>query len=429
MWQKILTRILTCTLLCGLTLGSSAAQRERSDSAVVRMARAEGLAFSADNSLILLPTGREKFTDLFQSIRLARHSIHLEYFNFRNDSISGELFSLLIDRARHGVKVRIIFDGFGNSSNNRPLRRRHLEALREAGLEVFEFDPMRFPWINHAFNRDHRKITVIDGMIGYTGGMNVADYYITGKPEFGEWRDMHCRVTGTAAWDLQDVFLNMWNRLSGQDLGGAEFYASTYGADSLLACLKPDTTPTRGRKLIATVNREARTSPRIIRHMFVHAIDAATDSLRIVSPYFTLYRSVMGALKRALKRGVKVEVMVSEKVDVPIVPRVIEQNARILTRLGAHIYYYQGGFHHSKVMTVDGRFTYMGSANLDRRSGFCDNECNLLIIDPYVTAELNRRFTDDVRRHCYLFSYERYKQLPAGRRIKGHLYKLLTPFL
>ena len=212
MWQKILTRILTCTLLCGLTLGSSAAQRERSDSAVVRMARAEGLAFSADNSLILLPTGREKFTDLFQSIRLARHSIHLEYFNFRNDSISGELFSLLIDRARHGVKVRIIFDGFGNSSNNRPLRRRHLEALREAGLEVFEFDPMRFPWINHAFNRDHRKIAVIDGMIGYTGGMNVADYYITGKPEFGEWRDMHCRVTGTAAWDLQDVFLNMWNR-------------------------------------------------------------------------------------------------------------------------------------------------------------------------------------------------------------------------
>lgn len=403
--------------------------QERSDSTVVQMARAEGLSFSHDNSVVLLPTGVEKFTDLFQAVRQARHSIHLEYFNFRNDSISNELFSLLIERARAGVKVRIIFDGFGNSSNNRPLRKRHLEAFREAGLEIYEFDPIRFPWINHVFNRDHRKIVVIDGVLGYTGGMNVADYYITGKPEFGEWRDMHCRVEGTAAWDLQDVFLRMWNRLSDQHLSGPEFYQGTYFLDSLFTGLKPDTTVTRGRKMIATVNREPHTSPKIIRRMFVHAIDAAQDSIRIVTPYFTMYRSVKRALKRALRRGVKVQVMVSEKVDVPVVPRVIEQNARILTARGAQIFYYQGGFHHSKVMTVDGRFTYMGSANLDRRSGFCDNECNLLIIDPHVTAQLDERFNNDVRQHCYLFTHERYKQLPAGQRLQGHLFKLLTPFL
>lgn len=425
MRRKFLTVSLWLFCLAAVTAWAA----ERSDSTVVRMARAEGLSFSHDNSLVLLPTGTEKFTDLFQAVRQARHSIHLEYFNFRNDSISNELFSLLIERARAGVKVRIIFDGFGNSSNNRPLRKRHLEAFREAGLEIYEFDPVRFPWVNHAFHRDHRKIVVIDGVLGYTGGMNVADYYITGKPEFGEWRDMHCRVEGTAAWDLQDVFLRMWNSLSHQNLSGPEFYQGTYFLDSLFTGLKPDTTPTRGHKMIATVNREPHTTPKIIRRMFVHAIDAAQDSIRIVTPYFTMYRSVKRALKRALRRGVKLQVMVSEKVDVPVVPRVIEQNARILTQRGAQIYYYQGGFHHSKVMTVDGRFTYMGSANLDRRSGFCDNECNLLIIDPYVTAQLDERFNNDVRQHCYLFTHERYKQLPAGQRLQGHLFKLLTPFL
>lgn len=424
----MLYRVLKFSLLLWLVAASVWAE-ERSDSEVVRMARAEGLSFSHDNSVVLLPTGVEKFTDLFQAVRQARHSIHMEYFNFRNDSISNELFSLLIERAHAGVKVRIIFDGFGNSSNNRPLRKRHLEAFREAGLEIYEFDPIRFPWINHVFNRDHRKIVVIDGVLGYTGGMNVADYYITGKPEFGEWRDMHCRVEGTAAWDLQDVFLRMWNRLSDQHLSGPEFYQGTYFLDSLFTGLKPDTTLTRGRKMIATVNREPHTSPKIIRRMFVHAIDAAQDSIRIVTPYFTMYRSVKRALKRALRRGVKLQVMVSEKVDVPVVPRVIEQNARILTGRGAQIYYYQGGFHHSKVMTVDGRFTYMGSANLDRRSGFCDNECNLLIIDPYITAQLDERFNNDVRQHCYLFTHERYKQFPAKQRLQGHLFKLLTPFL
>lgn len=425
MRRKFLTVSLWLFCLAAVTAWAA----ERSDSTVVRMARAEGLSFSHDNSLVLLPTGTEKFTDLFQAVRQARHSIHLEYFNFRNDSISNELFSLLIERAKAGVKVRIIFDGFGNSSNNRPLRKRHLEAFREAGLEIYEFDPVRFPWVNHAFHRDHRKIVVIDGVLGYTGGMNVADYYITGKPEFGEWRDMHCRVEGTAAWDLQDVFLRMWNSLSRQNLSGPEFYQGTYFLDSLFTGLKPDTTLTRGHKMIATVNREPHTTPKIIRRMFVHAIDAAQDSIRIVTPYFTMYRSVKRALKRALRRGVKLQVMVSEKVDVPVVPRVIEQNARILTQRGAQIYYYQGGFHHSKVMTVDGRFTYMGSANLDRRSGFCDNECNLLIIDPYVTAQLDERFNNDVRQHCYLFTHERYKQLPAGQRLQGHLFKLLTPFL
>ena len=111
----------------------------------------------------MLPSGQEKFDDMFRAIRQAKKSIHLEYFNFRNDSIANLLFSLLEERARAGVEVRALFDAFGNSSNNRPLKRQHLDTIRAKGIEIYEFDPITFPWINHVFARDHRKIVVIDG--------------------------------------------------------------------------------------------------------------------------------------------------------------------------------------------------------------------------------------------------------------------------
>lgn len=130
-------------------------------------------------------TGREKFTDLFEAIRHARHHIHLEYFNFRNDSIANSLFDLLAEKVKEGVEVRAMFDAFGNWSNNQPLKKHHLQAIKARGIEIVKFDPITFPYINHAMHRDHRKIVVIDGKTGYTGGMNIADYYINGLPKIG----------------------------------------------------------------------------------------------------------------------------------------------------------------------------------------------------------------------------------------------------
>lgn len=135
-----------------------------------------------NNKVKLIKSGREKFEDLFEAIRGAKHHIHLEYFNFRNDSIANALFDLLGEKVKEGVKVRAMFDAFGNWSNNKPLKKRHLKAIREKGIEIVKFDPFKFPYINHAAHRDHRKIAVIDGKIGYTGGMNIADYYINGLP-------------------------------------------------------------------------------------------------------------------------------------------------------------------------------------------------------------------------------------------------------
>ena len=347
-----------------------------------------GVKFTGNNRLVVFKTGKEKFDDLLPALRAAKQSIHLEYFNFRNDSISKELFAILVRKAAEGVKVRALFDGFGNSSNNRPLRARHLDSLRARGVEIYEFDPIRFPWINHVFHRDHRKIVVIDGVVAYTGGMNVADYYITGKPEFGEWRDIHTRVEGDAVGELQKVFLNFWNRVTHQNVHGAEYYPGERDARNDFGMLKQDTTPTAGSKIIGVVNRDPCETPRIIHDTFVHAIEHAEKQILIINPYFTLCRHIKRALKKAARRGVDVQIMVSQKSDIPVTPRVVEYNAHKLMKAGAKVYFFTGGFHHSKIMMVDSLYAFVGSANLNSRSLSFDYECNMLVADRYTTAQL-----------------------------------------
>ena len=159
-------RILTYCLLF-ILLPVSIAHAQRADSLIVQDLRNEQITFSHNNSVTLLTDGQQKFDDLFKAIRQARESVHLEYFNFRNDSIARMLFELLMVKAHEGVEVRALFDAFGNSSNTRPLKQRHLDSIRAAGIEIYKFDPITFPWINHVFARDHRKIVVIDGRIAY----------------------------------------------------------------------------------------------------------------------------------------------------------------------------------------------------------------------------------------------------------------------
>ena len=186
-------RVIFCGVLLSLGLVSMA-QASPSDSLTVEDLKENGVLFTPRNRVTLLPSGAEKFEDMFKAIEQARHYIYLEYFNFRNDSIGKALFTLLDKKVREGVKVRVIYDDFGNVSNDRPLRKRHLRQLKSRHFEVVVFDPIVFPWVNHALHRDHRKIVVIDDKVVYTGGMNVADYYIHGRPEFGKWRDMHMRL-------------------------------------------------------------------------------------------------------------------------------------------------------------------------------------------------------------------------------------------
>ena len=401
-----------------------------SDTTIVRFLESRfGVKFTGNNRVVLFSSGREKFKDLFAAIRAARKSVHLEYFNFRNDSISKELFKILSAKAAEGVEVRALFDGFGNSSNNRPLRSRYLDSLKAKGIEIYNFDPLRFPYINHALHRDHRKIVVIDGMVAYTGGMNVADYYITGRPEFGSWHDLHARVEGDAVGELQAVFLGFWNRVTGQNISGPQYYPGEKRAADYFPQLTPDTTATAGRKQVGVVNRDPHSTPGIIHDTFLEAISTARHSIRIINPYFTLCPHLKRALKEAAARGVDVQVMVSEKSDIPITPRIVEYNVNKLMRAGVKVYFYQGGFHHSKIMMIDSIYSFIGSANLNSRSLSFDYECNLLIADAPTTHQLISLFNRDRDEHCYLLTPELWKQLPKWNKFKGWLFHFLTPFV
>ena len=413
-------------ILCCLLLATTHARgEERSDSTIRHVLENKGVTFTDDNSVALLMNGYEKFDDMFEAIRQARHHVHLEYFNFRNDSIASCLFDILKLKVKEGVKVRALFDGFGNDSNNRPLKKKHLVALREAGVEIYEFDPIRFPWVNHVFTRDHRKIVVIDGAVAFTGGMNVADYYLNGTEQVGEWRDMHCRIEGSAVDELQRIFLRIWKKVTKEDIGGSEYFSQRATMDNL----KSDTTATAGKKLIGIINREPHVSPDIIRSFYLGAIDAAKDSIKLVNPYLTLNRKLKRALKNAVKRGVKVEIMISQHSDIPLTPDCVFYNAHKLMKKGADIWVYQPGFHHTKIIMVDGKFCTVGSANLNARSLRWDYEENAVILDSHTTAELERMFDADKKRSVYLTEEVWDEMRSPWKKFVGWFAHLLAPFL
>lgn len=401
---------------------------QTSDSLIVNCMREEGISFSKNNSVALLTNGQEKFDDLFTAIKQARSSIHLEYFNFRNDSIASLLFDILAEKAAQGVEVRALFDSFGNNSNNRPLRSRHLKKIRSKGIEIYEFDPIRFPWINHVFHRDHRKIVIIDGKIAYTGGMNVADYYIKGTDLVGNWRDMHCRIEGDAVNTLQGIFLKMWNKITGQNIHGSKYYRGYYDADYIIG-LKRDTCATAGKKMVGIINREPKETNGIIRKFYTKAIDYAKDSIKLVNPYLTLNRTLKKALKKAVRRGVKVEVMVSSRNDIPLTPDCVFYNVHKLMKHGVNIWIYDNGFHHTKVIMVDGRFCTVGSANLNSRSLNFDYEENALIIDPCTTGELDSMFESDKKDSFRLTERVWKEWRTPWQRFVGWFAHLLAPVL
>lgn len=393
-------------------------QQKNSDSTLIAYLNNLGIETTSHNKLKLLKSGEEKFIDLFQKIEEAKHHVHLEYFNFRNDSIANALFELLAKKAKEGVEIRAIFDAFGNFSNNQPLKKKHLKEIREKGIEIVKFDPLRFPWINHVFHRDHRKIVVIDGKIGYTGGMNIADYYIEGLPEIGDWRDMHIRVEGTAVNYLQDIFLDMWNKCTKQEIGGSAYYPLQN--DTASSCLWD--------KNVAIVDRYPRKDPKTMREVYAHAIENAENKVQIINPYFTPIKRIKKAIKRAVKKGVKVEVMIPGKSDIGFTPDAALYIANQLRKKGVDIYIYNGGFHHSKIMMIDSLYCTVGSTNLNSRSLRFDYEVNAFIFDKETTDELIQMFKED-QEDSVLLTAEMYKKRTPWKKFIGWFAHLFTPFL
>lgn len=391
--------------------------KSKSDSTIIEYLKEYGIQTTTNNEVKILKSGHEKFIDLFEEIKKAKHHIHLEYFNFRNDSIANALFDLLAKKAEEGVEIRALFDSFGNSSNNKPLKKKHLKAIRAKGIEIEEFDPIRFPWINHAFRRDHRKIIVIDGEIGYTGGMNIADYYINGLPKIGEWRDIHIRMEGNAVKCLQDIFLDMWNETTNQNIQGEKYYP--YSNEKIKVI---------NNKKIAIVDRNPKKDTKGMRRTLAKAIESAENKVQIINPYFTPTRIIKRAIKNALGKGVKVEIMIPGKSDIPFSPDASMYIANSLRKKGADIYIFNGGFHHSKIMMIDSLYCSVGSANLNSRSLRCDYEVNAFIFDQETTDELIQIFSED-QKDSTLLTKEIYKDRGLWKKFISWFAHLFTPFL
>lgn len=385
-----------------------------SDTIVAQHLKTQNVNITDGNSVKLLASGHDKFVDMLDCIKKAKSFIHLEYFNFRNDSIAGLLFNILTQKANEGVEVRALYDDFGNWSNNQPIKKAQHDSINALGVKLVQFDPLNFPYVNHIIPRDHRKIVIVDGHVAYTGGMNVADYYIEGIKGIGPWRDMHMRIEGPAVNDLHRIFTAIWEKCTNEKIEGEKYF--------------PTPIIQNDNKRIAIVDRAPKISNESIRNLFANMLDNAKHSVRIINPYFVPTHKVRQALKRAIDRGVNVEIMVSAKSDISLTPDAAFYVANNLRKRGAKVYVYNGGFHHTKAMWVDNTFCTIGSANMDSRSLRCDYEVNTVIFNDNTVKELNRMFDEDITDSDILTS-EYWKNRSKWKRFLGWFGNILTPVL
>lgn len=382
----------------------------------------EGLPQYKAQDVEVFTNGIDKFNALFDDIRNAKESINVEYFILANDSIGNALLDALKSSAARGVRVRVIVDGYEDFGRRYRLSRR-IKELESQGVELRLFDPWKAPYVNHVC-RDHRKIVVIDDKIGYVGGINVADYYINGKPgKYGDWRDVHIRLTGEAVKGLYDYFRNAYIISGGTDLEekDIDYFRMKSGVQ--------DTITTKIKISYFERSRASKKKKAETRRALVAAIEAAQDTLRIVSPYFMPTHSVRKALVKAVDRIPNVQILFSEKGDNMFLSAGNKHFAKRLVKHGAQVYLYKGAFHHSKIMMVDGELSMVGSANFNSRSLRWDYEASCFIFDEETTAHLNAIFEKDKLR-SELMTKEYYKKISIEKRVFGWIVdRIFTPML
>lgn len=405
-----------------LTLVSAKAEM-RADSLLLQYLRLQGLQEYPFDSIDIYTNGEDKFDAMFEDFRNARKTIDVEYFIFADDSIAHVTLNELRNAVERGVKVRLVIDGYKDHERHYGYDSSRLDTLRSQGIETYIFDPWRHPYLSHV-PRDHRKIVVIDNEIGYIGGLNIADYYIKGKPEvYGDWRDTHIRITGEAVDGLSVLFENAWNMsVYGTDYEKQQ--AKVLDTDNIVSesIHKPSVVFFERSRL--NKKKKAET-----RNAFIAAFNSAQDTLRIVTPYFLPTHTVRQSLIKAADRGVKIQVLFSRDGDQPILSLGNYHFSKRLLRHGADIFLYKGAFHHSKVLMIDNQFSMVGSANLNSRSLKWDYEASCFIFDSKVTAELNRIFDEDCQRADSL-TMKYYYKIPFHKRLLGWFAnRFLTPIL
>ncbi len=362
------------------------------------------------SSIKILNNADETFAAIFAAIENATHHIHIEYYIFADDKIGNQFKDLLIRKSREGIIVRIIVDDVGSWG----LSKRFLNNLRINNIEIYSFMEVRFPRLTSQVNyRNHRKILVVDGIIGFTGGINIADRYVEGLKDIGPWRDTHLQIEGDAVSGLQVVFAADWFFVVHENLVGKRYFPS----------------PDEGKGIPVQISASGPDSDwDSIAQVFYAAIAGARSKVYIASPYLMPTSEILYALKVAALSSVDVRILMPSKTD-SLIPRwssysYIEE----LLEAGVRIYFYQAGFLHSKYLIVDDNFATVGTTNLDFRSFETNFEVNAFIYDQVITATLLKHFRADLKNSREI-NLSEWKERTWHFKLKESLAHVVSPML
>ena len=365
-----------------------------------------------DNKIDIFTDGYAFFPELLKDIAAARHHIHLDLYIMEDDALGHLVADALKDKARQGVEVRLIYDDVGCWK----VSHQFFEQLRDAGVEVAPFLPVRFPSFTSKANyRDHRKIIVIDGSVGYVGGMNIALRYVKGTGT-QPWRDTMWRLSGGAVYALQRAFLVDWYFVDRTLITDRKYYPHG-GRDELNNCV-----------VQVVTSGPTEHYPEIMQG-YVRTILAARRYVYIETPYFLPNEPVLFALKTAAVGGVDVRIICPLRSDAPFTDWALRSYLRELHEAGAKIYLYEAGFMHAKTMVTDDTLSTCGSTNLDVRSFENNFEVNAFVYDEGMALRMKKIFLDDQKQSVELSRMPRRIRPRFRTRLLESLTRLVSPLL
>ena len=364
-----------------------------------------------DNEVDVFNDGQAKFDQLLKDIESAKEHIHIQYYIYRDDLLGSKIAGALKRKAEEGVTVRFLYDAFGS----RGLKRRFIKDLERSGVMVESFFPSLLPKINFKINyRNHRKVVIIDGKIGYTGGFNVGDEYLGKVKKYGYWRDTHLRIYGEAVRSLQTRFLLDWNQASKAQI--ILYDTKYYRADP------------KGNVGMQIVSSGPDSKWEQIKYGYIKLLMEAEDYAYIQTPYFIPDESLADAVRIAVLSGIDVRIMIPSKPDHPFVYWATYSYIGDMLEAGAKVYIYQNGFLHAKTIMVDGKIASVGTANIDVRSFRLNFEVNAFIYSEEVTQKLIAHFEEDISKSTVL-TLEDYDKRSLWIRFKESIARLISPIL
>ena len=361
------------------------------------------------NKVTVYVDGASMLSDLIRELYRAKHHIHMEFYIFENDAVGRLVRDVLVDRAREGVKVRVLHDDVGCWKVNHAF----YEHMLCEGIEVMSFLKVRFPQFTGKVNyRNHRKIVVIDGKVGFVGGMNLAERYVKGV-SWGVWRDTHVRLEGKAVYGLQTAFLTDWYAMDRTLFTSAEYFPKV---------------DTQGLAVAQIVTSDPVGEWRDIMQGLMMAICSARHYFYVQTPYFLPEEEVKTALQTAALAGVDVRVMLPKRADTWLIHKGSLSYLSEMMDAGVKIYLYRKGFIHSKLMVSDDNFSTVGSTNMDFRSFEHNFEANAFFYDRDTALALKEIFLADQKK-CMLLSPKVWNRRSWKNKVTESVVRLLSPLL